>query len=30
MPFEFKKADIDDIVLIKTKRSVDDRGYFIK
>ena len=30
MPFEFKKADIDDIILIKTKRSVDDRGYFIK
>ena len=30
MPFEFKKADIDSITIIKTKRSEDARGFFIK
>ena len=30
MPFEFKIASINDIILIKTKRSTDNRGLFIK
>ena len=30
MPFEFKIAGINDIILIKTKRSIDNRGLFIK
>ena len=30
MAFEFKIASINDIILIKTKRSTDNRGLFIK
>ena len=30
MPFEFKQTNIKDVVVIKTKRSFDSRGIFIK
>ena len=30
MQFEFKTASIADVILIKSKRSEDDRGFFIK
>ena len=30
MPFEFRQTNIKDVVVIKTKRTFDDRGTFIK
>ena len=30
MHFKFKQTNMDDIILIKTKRSEDHRGVFIK
>ena len=30
MPFEFRQTSIKDVVVIKTKRTFDDRGAFIK
>lgn len=30
MQFEFKRASIADVILIKSKRSEDNRGFFIK
>ena len=30
MPFEFKQTEIKDVVVIKTKKSSDNRGSFIK
>ena len=30
MPFEFRQTSIKDVVVIKTKRTFDDRGVFIK
>ncbi len=30
MPFEFRQTSINDVVVIRTKRTFDDRGIFIK